>query len=74
MQFPEAAGQSQHELDSLEFVEPFLSDLVEQRLISSTDAGRAGGTELCLGHVAVFGQRAVSVAAADKIVLTEKKC
>jgi len=68
------AGQSQHELDSLELVEPFLSDLIEQRLISSADAGRAAGTELCLGHVSVFGQRAVSVAAADEVVLAEEQC
>ena len=74
MQFPKAAGQLQHELDSLELVEPFLTDLIEQRLISFADASRAGGTELCRGHVAVFGQRAVSVAAANKIVLTEEKC
>ena len=61
-------------MDSLELVEPFLSDLVEQRLISSVDAGRTGGTKLCPGQIAVFGQRAVSVAAANIIVLTKEKC
>lgn len=61
-------------MDSLELVEPFLSDLIEQRLISSADAGRAGGTELCLGHVSILRQRAVSVTSANKIVLAQEEC
>ncbi len=74
MKLSQPAGQSQHELNSLELVEPFLSDLIKQRLVRSADASRAGGTELGLGHVSILRQRAVSVASADKIVLAEEQC
>jgi len=74
MELSQPTGQSQHELNSLELVEPFLRDLIEQRLLRAADAGRAGGTKLSFGHDSIFGERSVSVASAHEVVFTEKKC
>jgi len=73
VELPQSAGESQHELDSLELVEPLLRDLIEQRLIRSADSAWAGGSELGLGHVSILGERPVSVAAADEVVFAQEQ-
>ena len=73
MKCSESSGRSEHQLHTLEFVEPLLDDVVEQRSLRRSDAGWAGGSGEVGGHLAVFRQRPIAVLAAAEPVFAEEQ-
>src|SRR6185312_2593202 len=68
----QARAEAQHELDSLELVEPVLKRLAEFVRIRRGEADGAGGAQLGAGEGAVAVQRAVAEGAAEFEILGQE--
>ena len=69
---PQPRRQAQEPLHALEFVEPILRNLREQRIPGNDDACRAHGASLVAHHLAILAQGALAIAGNLGAVLTEE--
>ena len=73
MELSQSTGKSQHQLDPLEFVEPFLRHFIKQSLVSTSETRRARCAQLRCSHVSILCQSAVAGSSANVTVFAEKE-